>query len=71
MCVFYQYLLIKKCIKIDLRVQEEEAYVDQRQCGKSSMTQSKLHLNNSFQWTLMYIFLSFEKLSVEIAFKLG
>lgn len=70
MCVFYQYLLIKICIKIDLRVQEEEAYVDQRQCGKSSMTQSKLHLNNSFQWTLMYIFLFFEKLSVEIAFKL-
>lgn len=38
--MFYQYLLIKICgIKIDLNVQEEEAHVDQRECGNSSMTQ--------------------------------
>lgn len=50
--MFYQYLLIKICgIKIDLHVQEEEACVDQRECGKSSMTQSSLKLNNSFQCT--------------------
>lgn len=69
--MFYQYLLIKICgIKVDLDVQEEEAHVDQRECGNSSMTQSSLKLNNSFQCALMYLFLSFEKLSVEIAFKL-
>lgn len=71
MCMFYQYLLIKICgTKIDFNVQEEEACVDQGECGKSSMTQSSLKLNNSLQCTLMYLFLSFEKLSVEIAFKL-
>lgn len=70
MCMFYQYLLIKICgIKIGLNVQEEEACVDQR-AGKSSMTQSSLKLNSSLQCTLMYLFLSFEKLNVEIAFKL-
>lgn len=71
MCMFYQYLLIKICgIKIVLNVQEEEACMDQRECGKSSMTQSSPKLNNSFQHTLMCLFLSFEKLGVEIAFKL-
>lgn len=71
MCMFYQHLLIKICgIKIDLHVPEEEACVDQRECGKSTVTQSGLKLNNSFQCTWMYLFLSHEKLSVEIAFKL-